>query len=374
MSLEKVLKKAVERIRSGKLESEAQRKQAVILPILRALDWDDADPDEFKPEFSVAGGNDPKRWVDYALLRKGGVPLVFIEAKAPGKADSAGEEQVFQYAYGQGVPFLILTDGDIWNFYLTTAFGPPADRRFYRAELTSDARIPDYVKFFEEYLLKSCVVSGAPLDAARIRHESVFERNRACKAIPGAWRKLLETPDDSLRALLIENTEKDCGARPDVDDVDDFLQAFLGGVDDGPAAQKPPASASTTSGETEKSGVAPAAGRKSTIIGFILDGKRYDTRTGKRTLSEILKEFDRRASAFMENFAAQTATPKKRLVARNREDLYIGSPHLIDSSMPLENGWWLATINNTTQIRQHIQTACEVAGVKFDSQLRLIER
>ncbi len=76
----------------------------------------------------------------------------------------------------------------------------------------------------------------------------------------------------------------------------------------------------------------------------------------------------------MENFAAQTATPRKRLVARNREDLYIGSPHLIDSSMPLENGWWLATINNTTQIRQHIQTACQVAGVKFGSQLRLIER
>ncbi len=222
MSLEEVLKKAVERIRSGKLESEAKRKQAVILPILRALDWDDSDPAEVVPELSVPSGR-----VDYALLRQGGVPMVFIEAKAPGKADGTGEEQVFRYAYGQGVPFLILTDGDIWNFYLTTAFGPPADRRFYRAELTNDARIPDYVKFFEEYLLKSRVVSGEPLEAARIRHESVFERNRACKAIPGAWRKLLETPDDSLRALLIENTEKDCGARPDVDDVDDFCKRFL---------------------------------------------------------------------------------------------------------------------------------------------------
>ena len=366
MSLEETLKVAVDRIRSGKLEGEALRKQAVILPILRALDWDDSDPAEVVPELSVPSGR-----VDYALLRKGGVPVVFIEAKAPGKADSAGEEQVFRYAYGQGVPFLILTDGDIWNFYLASGV---ADRRFYRAELTNDARIPDYVKFFEKYLLKSRVVSGESRKAAHIRHESDLERKRACKAIRGVWRKLLKTPDDSLRALLIENTEKDCGARPDVDDVDDFLQELLGGVGDVPAAQKPPASASTTSGETEKSGVAPTAGRKSTIIGFILDGKRYDTRTGKGTLSEILKEFDRRASAFMEKFAAQTATPRKRLVARNREELYIGSPHLIDQSMPLENGWWLATINNTTQIRQHIQTACEVAGVKFDSQLSLIER
>ena len=53
MSLEQILKVAVERIRSGSLENEAQVKQAIILPILRALDWDDTNPAEFKPEFSV---------------------------------------------------------------------------------------------------------------------------------------------------------------------------------------------------------------------------------------------------------------------------------------------------------------------------------
>ena len=44
MSLEQILKVAVERIRSGSLENEAQVKQAIILPILRALDWDDTKP------------------------------------------------------------------------------------------------------------------------------------------------------------------------------------------------------------------------------------------------------------------------------------------------------------------------------------------
>ena len=41
--------------------------------------------------------------------------------------------------------------------------------------------------------------------------------------------------------------------------------------------------------------------------------------------------------------------------------------------MPLENGWWLATNNGTALKRKYIQIACEVAGVKFDSQLKLIE-
>ena len=130
MSLEEALKKAVGRIRSGALENEAQVKQAVILPILRELDWDDSEPGEFVPELSVNEG-----FVDYALLHAG-ASQVFIEAKRPGGLDVRAEDQLFRYAVNKGVPFLILTDGDIWDFYLAMAAGAPADRRFYRAELT----------------------------------------------------------------------------------------------------------------------------------------------------------------------------------------------------------------------------------------------
>lgn len=154
MSLEEVLRKAVERINSGSLTNEAQVKQAVILPILRALDWDDSDPAEFVPEFSVDNGR-----VDYALLRHGGGPLVFIEAKGLGGVDIKGEEQVFRYAVNRGVPFLILTDGNLWDFYLSMAAGDPPDRQFYRVELKNEERVIEYVEPFEKFLLKSRVVS-----------------------------------------------------------------------------------------------------------------------------------------------------------------------------------------------------------------------
>ena len=53
MDLEQVLGVAVKRIHSGLLSNEAQVKQAVIVPILRALGWDDTNPAEFVPEHSL---------------------------------------------------------------------------------------------------------------------------------------------------------------------------------------------------------------------------------------------------------------------------------------------------------------------------------
>ena len=40
MSLEQALRDGLERIKSNQLTNEAQVKQAVILPILRALGWE----------------------------------------------------------------------------------------------------------------------------------------------------------------------------------------------------------------------------------------------------------------------------------------------------------------------------------------------
>ena len=271
MSLEQILRMAVERIRSRSLENEAQVKQAIILPILRALDWDDTDPSEFKPEFSVDKG-----WVDYALLPEGSGPLVFIEAKGLGRVDIAGEEQLFRYAVNKGVPFLILTDGDLWDFYLSMAAGDPAERRFYRAELTREERIPEYARFLDTHLRKTRVVSGEARRSAEKRHESNREREKARKAIPGAWRTLLETPDEMLRDLLAEEVERSCGTKPEPEDVASFLKERLsetlpGTTSVAPAAPRPRSKSSSSS-------IPPPNEKKATrIIGYILDNKQVET-------------------------------------------------------------------------------------------------
>ena len=105
MSLEQTLRKVVGRLNSGDLDNEAQVKSAVVLPVLRELGWDDADPNAFKPEFAV-----DRRFVDYALLDHGN-PRVFIEAKHVGAKVGKGEDQLFGYASNRGVPLLVLTNG-----------------------------------------------------------------------------------------------------------------------------------------------------------------------------------------------------------------------------------------------------------------------
>ena len=386
MSLDKVLKKAVERIHSGSLENEAQVKQAVILPILRALDWDDSDPAEFVPEFSAGNGR-----VDYALLRSGGGPLVFIEAKGLGGVDAKGEEQVFRYAVNRGVPFLILTDGNLWDFYLSMAAGDPPDRQFYRVELKNEERISEYVEFFEKHLLKSRVVSEEARLEAEQRLKSNRERGEARKAIPGVWRTLLETPDDMLRDLIAEEVASACGTRPKVDDVEKFLKGLLSeAVSSTPrsrlskpasiSSRKPEIGPSTSSRssvrEREPTSVSsqPTSKPQSSIVGFVLDGERYETGAAYRTLAEILKVFDRRAPDFMERLSEVTVGRKRRLVARIRNDLYANPKFVEKSSLNLGNGWWLGHHLSTKDIKKKIEIACEVAGIKFGSQLTLIER
>ena len=197
MNMEEVLRTAINRIRSGTLENEAQVKQAVILPILRALDWDDSNPSKFKPEYSVDNGR-----VDYALLGKKGAPLVFIEAKGIGRMDLAGEEQLFGYATNKGIPFLVLTDGNYWDFYLSMAAGIPAERRFYRVKLTREEGIPEYAHFLLKHLQKRTVVSGEAKRAAEQLHESNQERDKAQRRYRESGETCLRHPMRCFVACL----------------------------------------------------------------------------------------------------------------------------------------------------------------------------
>ena len=360
MRMEELLKTAVQRLNSGLLTNEEQVKHAVVLPILRGLGWDHSNPAEFVPEFSLDKGR-----VDYALCQTVESPLVFIEAKRLGSADTKGEEQLFGYASNEGVPLLILTDGNVWDFYLSMAAGVPAERKFYHAELFREEKISEYGEFLEKHLEKNRVISGEAKHAAEQLHNDIRQKKKARDAISEVWRTLLETPDELLCELLVEAVESECGTRPELDDVEEFLKAALSKPSQQPSATH---ASSAHPGPTR-----PPSGSKSKIAGFVLDGKRVEIGVANRTLAEVLKEFQRRDAGFMIRFAPQTVGRTRRLVAQNRDDLY-EAEDLREYSLDLENGWWLGTNINTEKARGNIELACKVAGVRFGTQLTLIER
>ena len=304
--------------------------------------------------------------------------MVFIEAKGLGLVSTAGEEQVFGYAVNKGVPFLILTDGNLWDFYLSMAAGIPAERRFYQVELKREEKFSEYVEFLEKFLNKNRVVSGNARRAAEQRHENNQEKAKARDAIPRVWQTLVDNSENMLYDLIVEEVGDECGARPELDDVEAFLQGFR--IPDDSFKPSLPLSGKSISPLPPKSGrqastlVQAKASKKSTLVGFSLDKESFNTSSAKETLAEILKKLQDRDPGFMDRLAKETVGRKRRLVARDRNDLYDDPKFVEQSSLDLGNGWWLGHHLSTKDIKKKIEAACEVAGVKFGSQLTLIER
>ena len=344
MQLDETIRKVTRTLHSGNLANEAQVKQAVIVPILRALDWDDSDPNSFKPEFQVQNG-----FVDYALLGHG-KPLVFIEAKKLGKVDEKGEEQLFRYASNRGVPFLILTDGNQWDFYLSMAPGEPTERRFFRLLLKQSQNISEYRDFFESHLRKTEVVSNQAYRSAQDRHTGIMERQKAKATISGAWDYLLSGPDEILLDLLIEQVESECGTKPHPEDAIDFIKQI---------ATHAPQQVEVTA--------------RSKFGGYVLDGKSVEASNSIRTLHALLREFSNLNPQFLNSFAIATASQKRRLVATDKTKLY-ERQDLISKSLSLENGWWLGTNYGKEQIRNFIQVACREANIEYGTRLKIIEQ
>src|SRR5262249_6649845 len=134
--LQDTLKETVARIARFQDRSlgEQNTKASLIEPVLEALGWDIRDPDEVHHEYKPTPKDNP---VDYALslLRK---PRLFVEAKGLGEQldDRKWIIQVLTYATGAGVVWCVLTDGNEYRFYNSTAAVDAEEKLFCRIRLT----------------------------------------------------------------------------------------------------------------------------------------------------------------------------------------------------------------------------------------------
>jgi predicted type IV restriction endonuclease len=129
MALANSLEQIVNHLRLGRFPNEQAVSQGVVLRVLSELGWDTYHPETVWPEYSLGG-----RRVDFALCFPARKPSVFIEVKQPGKGDGA-DLQLFEYAFHQGVPMAVLTDGKTWSFYLPAEQGNYEERRVYKLDL-----------------------------------------------------------------------------------------------------------------------------------------------------------------------------------------------------------------------------------------------
>ncbi len=256
---------------------ESATKQAVILRILKALDWDPFNIDEIYPEYSVGG-----RRVDYSL-RYNGRNKVFIEVKKVGEDLEKYQEQLLNYSFQEGVKLAILTNGISWWFYLPLREGSWEQRKFYTIEIY-DQDSKDIASKFEDFLWKDNVISDRAIENAESLYKSKQKQYLITETLPKAWKKIITDPDDLLVELLADTTEKLCGYKPDNNMVENFLMRI---------SQKTVAETKKemlTSTQLSFSQVSRFSSNEYTgksIVAFFFKGNRYPVRSWKEMLIRV---------------------------------------------------------------------------------------
>jgi predicted type IV restriction endonuclease len=357
MSLETTLTDIIARLRQGRFPNEQAISQGVVLRVLQELGWDIYDTTSVWPEFQTGEGR-----ADFALCHPPSKPADFIEVKPPGKAED-GVRQALEYAFHTGVPFIVLTDGKTWSFYLPAEQGSYEDRRVYKLDLFERPPI-EAAETLRRYLARERVESGEALEAARKEYRSRNRRTQACAAIPEAWRELVEKGNEDLVDMLASAVESKAGVRPDDNDVAEFLAGLGRPVIIETSRDK---TTPQTSPVTHRPVALPTSGESTRSGKLILRGKAYPYHNAKDAMVIVLRELAKGDPTFLERCSQHPDAQgrKRRYIARTPEELYPDREDLRDMREALSGGWLVATNLNNVLKKTIIKLAAEVAGLTF---------
>jgi len=363
MTLDSCINQIQENLRRGTFQNEAAVSQGIVLKVLNALGWDTYDTQIVAPEYAVGG-----RRVDYALCYPSTRPSVFIEVKQVGKSDGA-DKQLFEYAFHEGVPLAVLTDGQEWNFYLPSGQGAYSERRFYFLDLLE--RDTKEICFrLDRYLSYARIKSGEARNSANSDYQDKSRQQEAVNEIPKAWQILLTETDESLVELLSEKVEEICGFKPSREAIESFLQSQK---NESRLERKSPLSNFATAMQEAKSKPTQPNQVSHPLngIGYQHKGAWHPYSNGIDVMLAVLREFAQNDKDFLSRFASRKHGRKRRWVDRSKSNLYPGRTDLQEEfSVELIPGWWVGTnYSATSDMPNIIRAACEVMGIEFDKDL-----
>jgi predicted type IV restriction endonuclease len=360
MQLENLIKEIREKLKAGCFVNEASVSTGVLLPVLQTLGWKVFDPQIIWPEYSIRG-----RRVDFALCHPARKPAIFVEVKKVGQKEG-GDEQLFQYAYDEGIPMAVLTDGQEWLFYLPAERGNHDERCAYKLDLL-EREIKDGCERLRRYLCFKRVREEEAINAAKSDYKDAYNIGTMKDTIPQAWTKLLKEQDGSLVDLVAETTEDLCGHKPNPDLVGEFLLEQLHPLKPEYQGREDRAN------RKEKTNDSQARLRRSDRhYGFSIKGQEFpiNSSAARDVLVGVFEELTNRDLSFPNRFMARKHGRKRRYMAETKEELYPDRPDLCnDHSCRLKSGQWVGVNYSVTSIRDIIKLAAEVAGLKFGSDL-----
>src|ERR1700680_2428723 len=116
-------------IQTQSFDNEAAVETRLILPLLRALGYQDSEIVPKEPVVFQKGSRKGRKHeadfvVYYGPIHNADTSLIVAEAKSPGKDLTDAKEQAETYAFATRAPFLLLTNGiqlEIWQFQIAMA-------------------------------------------------------------------------------------------------------------------------------------------------------------------------------------------------------------------------------------------------------------
>jgi len=325
-----------------------------------ALGWPTWDTRIVAPEYPVKGGR-----VDYALCDPPEKPIAFVEVKGVGQSEGA-ERQLFEYAFHAGVPVVILSDGQLWHFFLPAEQGNYDERRVYKLDLM-ERDVEESASRLMRYLQYESVKSHQALQAAQEDYRNMSRQRLMKETLPKAWAKLVEEEEGLLLELIADEVATLCGYKPDQATVADFVRGNLCLPDTSGTKVQPRRTVATPN-----SAPVVLADDSRTLggTGFVFRGNAYPARSAFHAMVQIFEEFRKIDPLYFERFAARKHGTKRRIIDREPARLFPGRPDLVRiHARKLSDGWWIGANVSRARIEQIIRMACEVAGVKFGSEL-----
>lgn len=363
MSLETDIDDIKAGLKVGRYKNEAAVSQGIILRLLNAMGWQIFDSSQVVPEFSVGPGR-----VDYALCYPPGKPIILIESKDVGNATGA-EKQLFEYAFHQGIPMAVLTDGQEWSFFLPGEQGAYHERCVYKLDLGARST-EEACRVFCRYLKHTEVASGSAFTNARDDYRNVSKKRQIETTLPQAWSQLVKEQDEILVELIADKVESLCGFKPEPEPVRQFLDGVLRPT----PIQTPSHTPSSSHGAQRVIGPYVQGADNTDFSGFSFRGQHYRIGSAIETMFKAFEVLSEGRQDFFQRYAALPKHGRKRrYLAQNKLELYPGRPDLChEYSQQKFGGWWIGTNYSRSTIRHAIELACEVAGVRFDHDLKLI--
>jgi len=188
--------------------NEAQTKEWLIKPFFESLGWDFTNPDEVIPEDDDSTGKKP----DYSFNLDTGTKFL-LEAKPLNNplTDNKMITEKLNYCFNSQVPFLIITNGELYKIYYTELKGVGKDKLLHEFNISDG-----YDNEILEMLSKEALQKDLLLNYAK----SIFIYTN----VKTALEKLLQDPSRKIIDILNNSIKEVLGHKFGNDEINEALK------------------------------------------------------------------------------------------------------------------------------------------------------